>query len=511
MSAPSAPFPPAAPPGARPGKWWPLVAICLGNFMLLIDVTIVVTALPSMAQDLDAGFTDLQWVMDLYALALAALVMVAGTAGDLLGRRRVYALGLAAFAVASLVSGLAPNVGVLIAARALQGVAAAAMLATNTPLLAAAYTGRDRAFAFGIWGAVSGAASALGVLLGGVLTDYLDWRWIFYVNLPVCALALLITWRTVAESRGAASRIDWPGTATFTVSAAALTYGLIRGGEDGWGDAVAVAAFAVAAVALLLFLLVERRTAEPLLDLRMLRRPSFAALMAAALILTGAAFAHYTYTMLWLQSVQQLTPIRAGLAVVPMAVTAFVVSGAGGRFLHRLPAWVAVSGGLALIGVGLLTQTAIGPGSDWTVLLPGLIISGAGVGTAIPVLVAAALAAAPPERAGMASGAVNTFRQLGFALGVAVLGTLFSGRIREVLTGAGLTEAAARAVSGGAPLGSDQGLVREAYAAALERVYLTAGLAAVVTALLVAAVARPSRTAAARAEAPAREPLPTAR
>ncbi|MEV1007800.1 MFS transporter [Streptomyces sp. NPDC049881] len=506
MSAPSAPTAPEAQPGARPGKWWPLAAICLGNFMLLIDVTIVVTALPSMARDLDAGFSDLQWVMDLYALALAALVMVAGTAGDLLGRRRVYVLGLAAFALASLISGLAPNVGVLIAARAVQGAAAAAMLATNTPLLAAAYAGRDRAFAFGIWGAVSGAASALGVLLGGVLTDYLDWRWIFYVNLPVCAVALLITLRTVTESRGSASRIDWPGTVTFTLSAAALTYGLIVGGEDGWGDGGAVTAFAVSAVALVLFLLVERRTGEPLLDLRLLRRPSFAALMGAAVVLTGAAFAHYTYTMLWLQSVQGLSPIEAGLAVAPMALTSFVFAGAGGRFLHRLPAWVAVSSGLALIGVGLLTQTAIDAGSDWKVLLPGLIVTGLGVGVAIPVLVAAALAAAPPERAGMASGAVNTFRQLGFALGVAVLGTIFSGRVRDVLTGAGLSPSAANAISGGAPFGSDPGLVQEAYASALERVYLTAGFAALAAAVLVAAVARrPARTPA---TAPAPSPAP---
>ncbi len=477
-------------PGPRVrGKWWPLAAVCLGNLMLLIDVTIVVTALPSMARDLDAGFTGLQWVMDIYALALAALLMAAGAAGDLLGRRRVYVVGLAGFAAASLVSGLAPTIGVLVAARCVQGVAAAAMFATNAPLLAAAYSGRDRGVAFGVWGAVSGAASAIGILLGGVLTDWLDWRWIFLVNLPVCALAVLITWRTVAESRGTAARIDWPGTVAFTACAGALTYGLIRGGEESWDDGLTLVSLAAAAVALVLFLLVERRSAAPLLDLGLMRTPSFAALMGAAAVLSAAAFAHYTYTMLWLQSVLDLSPVRAGLAVVPMAAAAFVTAGAAGRLLHRLPPWIAVGAGCALIGAGLLTQTAIGPESSWTVLQPGLVISGMGVGTALPVLVSAALAAAPPQRAGMASGAVNTFRQLGFALGVAVLGTLFSGAVRDVVTGAGLTDAAARAVSGGAPI-RDEALVREAFATGLGRVYLVAGIAALVMAVLVVAVSR---------------------
>ena len=439
--------------------------------MLLIDVTIVVTALPRMAEDLDAGLTDLQWVMDAYALALAALLMAAGAAGDLFGRRRVYVLGLAAFALSSLACALAPGAEALIAARVVQGLAAAAMFATNAPLLAAAYAGRDRGVAFGVWGAVSGAASALGVLLGGVLTEYLAWPAIFLVNLPVSALTIALTWRFVAESRGAAEsrgtarggvRVDWPGTVAFTLTAGALTYGLIRGGEESWTDGLTLLSFAVAALALLAFVRVEARTAHPLLDLRLMRQPSFAALMVAGMVLTAAAFAHYAFTMLWLQDTQGLSPVRAGLAVVPMAASAFVVAGVGGRLLQRVPPWAAVSGGLLLIGVGLLAQTAISAGSSWTVLVPGLVLTGVGVGVAIPVLVSAALAAAPPERAGMASGAVNTFRQLGFALGVAVLGTIFGDRV--------------------AATGS--------LAAGLDRVYLLAGLAAVATSAVVATLAR---------------------
>ncbi|RKN42983.1 MFS transporter [Streptomyces hoynatensis] len=467
------------------GKWWPLFAVCLGNFMLLIDVTIVVASLPQMAGDLDAGFSDLQWVMDAYALALAALLMAAGAAGDRFGRRRVYVLGLSGFALASLVCGLAPNAGVLIAARAVQGLAAAATLATNAPLLAAAYGGRDRGVAFGVWGAVSGAASAVGVLLGGVLTEYVDWRAIFLVNLPVSALALLITWRTVAESHGPreGAGIDWPGTVTFTACAGALTYGLIRGGEESWGDAGTVGALAAAALALAAFVAVELRSPAPLLDLALMRRPSFAALMAAALVLTASAFAHYTFTMLWLQNVLGLSPIRAGLAVVPMAASAFVTAGAGGRLWQRVPAWAAVGGGLFLIGAGTLALTAISAGSGRSVLLPGLIVSGVGVGMAVPVLVSAALQAAPPERAGMASGAVNTFRQLGYALGVAVLGTLFATR-----------------VSGGT-----SGTPAD-FAAGLDLVYVTAGVAAVLTAALVVLLGRPR--AAEAAPGPVEAPVP---
>jgi EmrB/QacA subfamily drug resistance transporter len=451
------------------GKWWPLAAICLGNFMLITDVTIVVTAAPEIAHDLDAGLTAQQWVLDAYALALAALLMAFGAAGDLYGRRRLYLLGLGGFALASLACGLAPGPEVLIAARAVQGVAGAAMFASNAPLLAATYAGRDRGVAFGIWGAVGGAGSALGVLLGGVLTEYLDWRAIFLVNLPVSALALWLTWRFVVESRNpAGGRIDWPGTAAFTACAAGLVFGLIRGGEEGWGDGLTLAAFVFAAVALAVFVAIqrggERGGRDGLLDLRLMRRPSFAALMAGAAIVNAAAFSHTIYTMLWLQAGLGLSPVRAGLAMLPMAVTAFVVAGAGGRLLDRLPPRVPIAAGVLLIGVGALLLTAVAPGSGWTVLLPGLTVTGVGVGLSMPVLVSAALAAAPPERAGMASGAVTTFRQLGFALGVAVLGTIF--------TSAGGPESAV------------------AFADGLDAIYLVAGLAGVAAAVLVAAFVR---------------------
>ncbi|WP_431043181.1 MFS transporter [Streptomyces sp. P1-3] len=488
-------------------KWWPLAAITLGNFMLLVDVTIVNTALPEIARGLDASFTSLQWVMDIYALALAALLMAAGSAADLFGRRRLYVAGLAVFALSSLACGLAADAGVLIAARAVQGVGAAAMFATNTPLLMAAYAGRDRAVAFGVWGGTSGAAAAMGPVLGGLLTEYTDWRWIFLVNLPLTVFAIWITVRTVAESRGApGSRVDWPGAVLFTLCAGALTYGLIRGGEEGWSDPAARAALLGSAVALVAFVLAERRTRQPLLDLRLMRRPSFAVLMAASLLLQAAAFPYLTYTGIWFQSVLGLSPVQAGLAILPLGVTAMLVGALGGRLLGRVAPGRAVGCGLLLVGAGVLMNVLLlDSGADWAALAPGLALTGTGIGCSMPVLVQAALGSAPPERAGMASGAVNTFKQLGYALGIAVLGTVFASRVRDVVRDKAPgdhTGEAAEAISGGhaqsvlhaAEPGPArralESVVRDAFAAGLDRICLYAGLTALAAGVLVLAVVR---------------------
>ncbi|MHB6908573.1 MFS transporter [Streptomyces sp. DB-54] len=465
----------SGPGTGRTGKWWPLVAITLGNFMLLVDVTIVNTALPRIADGLGASFASLQWVMDSYALALAALLMVAGSAADLYGRRRLYIGGLALFALASLACGLAPGAELLVAARVVQGIGAAAMFATNTPLLMAAYQGRDRGVAFGVWGGTSGAAAAVGPVLGGMLTEWTDWRAIFLVNLPLTAIAIWLTLRHLGESYGdRGARIDWPGAGSFTVCAGALTYGLMRGGEHGWTETGTLAALGVAVLALLVFVVAERRTAGPLLDLRLLRRPSFAVLMAAALLMQAAAFPYLTFVGLWTQNVLGLSPIRAGLAVTPMALMSLLVGVFGGRALQRLAPQLPLGIGLLLIGAGGLLHVALlGAGAGWPALVPGLAVSGLGIGAAMPVLVSAALGAAPPQRAGMASGAVNTFRQLGFAFGIAVLGTVFGTALRDA----------------GVPAGG-RGALAAGYLSGLRDITLLSGLVALATGLLVLAVVR---------------------
>ncbi|WP_131741893.1 MFS transporter [Actinomadura roseirufa] len=407
-------------------RWWPLTAVSLGTFMLLVDVNIVTVALPEMATGLDTSYAALQWVMDAYALALAAALLGAGALADRLGRRRVYVAGLVTFAASSLVCGLAPGTPLLIAARGVQGLGAAAMFATTVALISASYSGRDRGVAFGVWGAVSGAASGIGPIIGGLLTGSLGWRWIFLVNLPVSVVAVALTLRVLAESRDpGARRLDVPGVLTFAAAAGAATYGLIRAGDSGWGSAAALGALGAAAAALAAFVIVEARSPHPLLDLRLFRDRSFTGIMTASLALSGAAFAYLLYVSLWLQTVQGKSAIGAGLALLPIPVVAFAVSMAGGRFLHGVaPRWT-VGAGLLLVGFGTLGQAVLNAGSGWATLVPGMVVIGTGVGLAMPNVTAAAMAAVPPERGGMAAGAVGAVRQLGYALGVAVLGAVF--------------------------------------------------------------------------------------
>ncbi|WP_067572121.1 MFS transporter [Nocardia acidivorans] len=413
-------------------KWLPLFAACLGTLMLLIDVTIVNVALPAIAADLDSGLSGLQWIVDGYALALAALLLVVGSLADRLGAKPVYLTGLIVFAISSLICGMAGDTGVLVFARVLQGIGGAAMFATTLSLLHATYTGRDRGIAFGAWGAVSGAAAALGVVLGGVLTDLLSWRWIFFVNLPVAAVTIALSAVAFpASQRHSGHRADLPGMATFTVAATGVTFGIIRGGEHGWTDAAAVVAMVIGAVAAALFAIAENRSAAPMFPLPLLRNRTFAGTLLGASGQTFAAFAASPLISLWLQQALHMSPLRTGLAMLPMAGAAFLVAGATGRFLHDAsPAWT-IGFGLVIIGVGAGLLTLVDTGSSWTALMPGLVVIGAGVGVNAPALVSTAMAAVPPHQGGTAAGAVNTARQLGLALGVAVLGTVFRGTAGE--------------------------------------------------------------------------------
>ncbi|MFC4911428.1 MFS transporter [Actinomadura gamaensis] len=464
-------------------RWGPLTAVCLGAFMLLVDVNIVTVALPDMARGLDTTFGALQWVMDVYALALAALLMGAGTLADRIGRRRLYVGGLLTFAASSLVCGLSPDAGTLIAARAVQGAGAAAMFATTVALIAASYEGRDRSVAFGVWGAVSGAASGIGPILGGLLTQHLGWRWIFLVNLPVSAVAIAVTLRRVRESRNPdAHRLDVPGVLLFAVAAGALTFGLTRGGGLLWAS-VGVAVAAAAG-----FVLVQRRAAYPTLDLALFRRPGFVGVMVGSLAMSGAAFATLINTSLWLRSVLGLSPLEAGLVILPLPAVSFATSLLAGRLLHGVsPRWT-VGGGLALIGLGGFAQAVLDAGSGWTALVPGLVVTGVGAGLALPNVTAAAVAAVPAERGGMASGAVGAFRQLGYALGVALLGAVF------------------RSAMDGDPAASHDAA---GFAAGLSAAYATAGaLALVAAAAVLLLVRRDGRPAAAAPRAAAAEEAP---
>ncbi|MEV3980619.1 MFS transporter [Nonomuraea sp. NPDC049758] len=451
-------------------SWWPLAAACLGAFMLLVDVTIVMVALPGITADLKMSFTDAQWLLDGYALALAALLLAAGSVADHAGRRKVYLIALGVFALASLACGLAPTGGLLLAARVLQGAGGAAMMATTLALISATYHGRERGIAFGVWGGVNGAAAALAPVLGGLLTEHLHWRAVFLVNLPISLAAAWMTWRTVGESRlPGGGRLDLAGMGTFTLAAGALTYGLIEAGPNGWTSPRTLAPLAVAVLAFAAFVLVESRGAHPMVDLRLFANKAFSGIMAGAGLLMPAAFACLAFTSLWLQQAGGLGlgPVQAGLALTPMAGTSLVVSVAAARLLPRLTARAAVGGGLLLIAAGALLQGMLDEHSTWTALAPGLVVTGIGVGLAVPALSSAAMAHVPPHRAGMAAGAVNTVRQLGYALGVAAFGILF----QDGMTGPG------------------------SFPSALNAVYLAAAVTGLFAGLLVLAAVRPARSA----------------
>jgi len=479
-------------------KWLPLVAICTGTFMLLIDITIVNVALPDMATDLSTTFSQLQWVVDIYALALAALVLGAGSLADLYGRRRLYLIGLVLFAVASLGSGLAPSAAFLIAARGVQGIGGAIMFATTIALINTSYEGRDRGTAFGVWGAVVGASAALGPILGGALTE-LSWRWIFYVNLPVSVLAVALTLVAVEEARRpSAPRPDLPGIALFTLGAGSVVFGLVRAASKGWGQGTSWGPIAAGLVVLAAWVAVELRRPAPMLDVRLFRSRSFSGIMLGALVLNGAAFAELIYTSLWLQSIGGLSPLQAGCVFIPLSALSFGVAAFAGRALQDKPPRFVLGGGLLLIGAGGLLMTMVDAHSTWRVLVAGMAVLGAGVGVANPTLASAALAAVPRERSGMASGAVNTARQLGFAVGVAALGTVFTTAAASALrtTGANDPAGLASALSAGqapkilaaadpAARGRLADVLASGYAAGLREAFLACGIAGVVGGLLV--------------------------
>lgn len=498
-------------------KWLPLLTVSLGTFMLLIDVTIVNVALPDMARDLHTSFSSLQWVIDIYALALAALLLGVGAFSDIVGRRPVYIAGLVVFALSSAAAGTSAGTTILIVARGVQGVGAAAMFATTIALLNIAYEGRDRGLAFGVWGATNGAAAAAGPMLGGLLTEYLSWRWIFFVNLPLSVLAVTLGVLVLrADEPRRSRRIDLPGMLLFTASAGAFTFGLTRASELGWGSGQTLGALIGGVVALAAFAVVQTRVPEPLLDLRLLRRAAFSAVQAAAFIYSLSAFAYLTYISLWLQSVRGMSPIQAGAAVLPLSLSSLLVSVTVGRYLHGDTArrW-AIGGGLALIGAGALINLHLGAGSDWASVLPGLVVGGIGVGLLSPTIASAGLAAVPPQQGGMASGALNTMRQLGYALGIAGLGVVVQSRITGHLREAGVGGAAAvgRAVAGGqapsvlhaAPASARPALdhaIHGAFAAGLNGALLIAGIAGLCGAAIVLIALRPGRLATTEAATP---------
>ena len=354
-------------------KWWTLIAVCIGTFMLLLDVTIVNVALPSMQRALHASFSDLQWVVDAYALTLAALLLTTGSLADLFGRRRVFIVGLVIFTLSSLASGLATSPLWLNLARGTQGIGGAAMYSTSLALLGSAFQGRERGTAFGVWGAITGLAVAVGPVVGGALTTGLSWRWIFLVNVPIGAVALVLTALRVDESRqSGARRPDLIGVVTFSGALGALVFALIKGNSKGWGSTEIVICLIGSAVLFALFVIAELvQRDRAMFDLSLVRKPTFTGGLIAAFAISAGLFALLLYLTLYIQDVLQLSAFQTGLRFLVLSGAVLVTSGASGRLTAIVPIRFLIAPGLALIGVGLLLMRNVSDTSGWTALIPG--------------------------------------------------------------------------------------------------------------------------------------------
>ena len=439
---------------------WTLLLVCTAAFMLLLDITVVSVALPSIQREFRASLPDLQWVSAAYALVLAVLLLPAATLGDRVGRRRLFLVGLIIFSAGSLACALAPTVVALELFRALQGVGGAVLFATATPLLRAEFSGIALARALGVFGATLGGATAIGPLAGGVLTDTLGWRFIFFVNLPIGVAAFVAGMAKLRESRDpAGGRADWVGTVLVTAALTALMFALIRGNGLGWTSPAIVALFVVAAVAIAGFVIYELRiAAAPMADLRLFGRRSFASTGFVAFSISATVIGMITYLSLYVQNTLGYSPVQAGLRFLPLSLVSFVFALVTGRLIGKVGMRVLLSVAMLAAAAGLASMAHLTATSSWLVLLPGFILAGIGLGITSTGLASAALAAVEPARAGMASGLVNTLRQVGTAAGVAVIGAVYASRVNtatlHALAGApvppGAADRLAAAVASGA-------------------------------------------------------------
>src|SRR4051794_29075822 len=405
---------------------WTLAVVSLATAMLMLDIAVVNTAISDMGRDLHTGLDGLKWVVDAYTLALAAVVLTTGSLADRLGRKRVFATGMAVFTVSSAAAAAATDITMLNIIRAVQGMGAAAMFATSMALLAHEFPqAKERAKALGVYGATIGASFAIGPLVGGALTSGFGWRSIFIINIPIGIAALEITRRYVRESRDPQPRrIDWAGQAMLTGGLFLLVLALLRGNDVGWGSPQIVAELVGAGVLLAIFVAIERRVKDPMLPLGLFKVPSFAGAQISAFSISASLFAVYIFATIYLQQVLGQSAIEAGLVYLPGTILNAMVSGATAQVGDKVSARVMISGGLALVAVGLLMMTIPGANSSWIAIEPGMLVAMFGTGMFNPAVIAVALGSVSEDQSGLAAGVNDTARQAGIAVGVAALGAL---------------------------------------------------------------------------------------
>jgi EmrB/QacA subfamily drug resistance transporter len=428
-------------------KWWTLGAVAFGLFMIMLDNTIVNVALPSIQRDLNIGISELEWVFNGYALTFGVLMLTGGKLADLMGRRSIFIAGLVIFTVASLFCGLAASAGWLIGARVVQGVGSALMNPATLSIITATFPPRQRGMAIGIWAGVSAMALAIGPLAGGLITQHLNWNWIFFINVPIGILAILVTRIVVDESRdtSAEQRLDLPGLLSSGIALFALTYGLIEANKYGWASGRILGLFAVAAIGFVAFVLLERHQRAPMLDLSLFRNGTFAGANTVMLLVGLAMFGVFFYNSLFIQNIIGWSAVQTGASFLPMTVLIILVAPLAGKYSDRVGSRWLMGFGMILLAVSLFIFSRLDETATFWGILPGLIVGGFGMAIVMTPTTAAAMGSVPVDKAGVGSAVLNSGRQVGGALGIAVMGAIIAAEVHAL---PGTPEGTAQFVTG---------------------------------------------------------------
>ena len=414
-------------------KWWTLGAVAFGLFMIMLDNTVVNVALPTMQKDLHVGTAELEWVVVAYALTFAALLITGGKLADLYGRRRIFVIGLVIFTLSSLACGLSSSIGYLIAARAVQGVGSALMNPATLSIIVATFPPKERGQAIGIWAGVSALALAIGPLIGGVITQNWGWNWIFFINVPVGVIAIAVSQLVIRESRDTSREqsIDLPGLLTSIGFLFSLSYGLIEGNAHGWASAEILGLFGAAAVFLAAFVALELRQRLPMLDLSLFKIGAFSGANIVAMMVSLAMFGVFFYVSLYVQEILGYSATQAGAIFLPMTLLIIVIAPIAGKFSDRIGSRWLMGAGMTMLGISLLLYQRIGLHSNFWTLVPALLTGGIGMAMTMSPMTSAAMGAVPIDKAGVGSGVLNSFRQVGGSLGIAIMGAIVTSYIHH--------------------------------------------------------------------------------
>jgi EmrB/QacA subfamily drug resistance transporter len=411
----------------RPSPAWTLALTSVAFVMVTLDALVVVIALPAIHRDLGANLSTLEWTVNAFTLAFAAGIITAAALGDRFGRRRIFTVGLSIFTLASVACALAPNATILIAARAIQGLGAAMVMPLSLTILMSAFPAERRGAVVGIWGGLGGLGVATGPLVGGALTQGLDWHWIFWINVPIGVAAVVLSWLRLSESRGPATRIDLPAVALVSAAATAIVWGLVRAGEDGWHSPVAIAALATGAALAAAFVAWEQRAADPMLPIRLFNSRGFAAANATRFLMAGAIFSAAFLISQYMQFGLGFSPLAAGLRLLPWTAAPLVVAPLAGMLADRVGTRPVMAAGMLLQGIGLGWFALLAtPSAVYGELVLPLIVAGVGISMALPIVPTAIMNSVAPKDMGKASGVNSTMQRFGSAFAIAIASAVFA-------------------------------------------------------------------------------------